>query len=135
MATLQPNSNNDWLIDPFNVSKDLKNISHLPVPVAESLLEVAANPELRLMFKRMTAVQFWPSLASTHPVIARYALNTLLPFASAWTCETSFSAMATLKSKARNRLHLEYDLRLALCSNTLPRIDRILMKVQAQPSH
>ncbi len=61
------------------------------------------------------------------------AVKLLLPFASTYPCEAGFSKL-TLKTKYRNRLQVEDDLRLAL-SNIETRIVLLCKRKQAQVSH
>jgi zinc finger BED domain-containing protein 5/7/8/9 len=133
--SLKPNDSNEWIINPFITSQDAEKLAKLPIPIAESVLEVAADADLRLMFPRVSNVQFWASLTSSHPVLAHHALKILLPFASTWTCESGFSTMTTLKTKSRNRLQVEHDIRLALAQGVSPRIDKLVNAMQTQPSH
>ena len=45
-----------------------------------------------------------------------------------------FLALLHMKTKERNRMNVEEDMRLAL-SSTQPRISRLAVDVQGQPSH
>lgn len=49
------------------------------------------------------------------------------PFATTWLCETGFSAMCVLKTKHRNRLKVEDDLRLCL-SKVMPRFQKLALR-------
>ncbi|KAF2349350.1 hypothetical protein FHG87_019897 [Trinorchestia longiramus] len=53
---------------------------------------------------------------------------------STYLCEAGFSALVILKTKQRNRLDVENDLRCALPSFN-PRISDIVRKKQQHPSH
>ena len=72
----------------------------------------------------------YPSL----PRIGIQALNILVPFSSTYLCNCGFSAVLTIKSKGRNRLHVESDICCAL-STTLPDIEQLVAKKQGHPSH
>ncbi len=50
------------------------------------------------------------------------------------TCESGFSALLQIKTKTRNRLGVEHDMRCAL-STTVSKIYTLVLKKQAQPSH
>ena len=69
-----------------------------------------------------------------YPWLGIHALNILVPFSSTYMCECGFSALLTIKSKARNRLDVESDIRCAL-STTSPDIEQLVAKKQGQPSH
>ncbi len=79
-------------------------------------------------------ISFWLQLKDKYPLISAEAISYLLPFASTYLCETSFSALTYLKNKYRTKLFVENDLRLAL-TNIMPRIDSICESKQAHPSH
>ena len=55
--------------------------------------------------------EFWISVKESNQVIGEKALALLLPFPTSYLCETGFSSVAVLKSKYRNRLSIEADLR------------------------
>ena len=70
----------------------------------------------------------------SNPRIGIQALNILVPFSSTYLCECGFSALLTIKSKARNRLHVQSDIRYAL-STILPDVEKLVAKKQGHPSH
>ena len=82
----------------------------------------------------MPLTDFWLSLESEYGELSRIAGMILIPFASTYLCETAFSAMTAIKTKGRNRLSVEGDLRVAL-SKIQPRIDLLCSRMQAHPSH
>ena len=53
------------------------------------------------------------------------ALNIPVPFSSTYLCECGFSALLTIKFKAKNRLRVQSDIRCAL-STTLPEIEKLI---------
>ena len=58
----------------------------------------------------------------------------IVPFGTTYLCESGFSALLHIKTKARNRLNPRDDMRLAL-SMTVPRFNEIIEKRQLQKSH
>ena len=66
--------------------------------------------------------EFWVKMQHCYPRIGVQALNILVPFSSTYLCKCDFSALLTIKSKARNRFHVQSDIRCAL-STTLPDIE------------
>jgi hypothetical protein len=58
----------------------------------------------------------------------------LMPFSTTYLCETGFSVLVVLKSKYRNKLDVEPDLRLKLTS-IQPNIKSLTLAMQHQPSH
>ena len=77
--------------------------------------------------------QFWVAMKDSYPKTTKKALHILIPFASTYLCESGFSSLLQIKSKQRNRLYVEDDLRCAL-SQTAPRI-RMLSDRKQQASH
>ena len=70
----------------------------------------------------------------TYPNVSLTALRILVPFASTYLCEAGFSALVDIKTKNRNRLNVEDDIRLAL-TNVKPQISVLAERLQHQPSH
>ena len=67
-------------------------------------------------------MKFWASQLETYPVLAEKALTVLVPFATTYLCETGFSCLVRIKTKSRNRLDPQHDMRVALSTKT-PRFD------------
>ena len=67
-------------------------------------------------------------------VHSELTFEVLLPFAVTYLCESGFSALLHMKTKERNQMNVEEDMRLAL-SSTQSRISRLAADVQGQPSH
>ena len=81
-------------------------------------------------FKEKTLPAFWLAMASSYPKVASTAIRLLMPFPSTYLCEAVFSALLGIKTKARNKLAVEPDLRCAL-STTVPRIDNRVARLGA----
>ena len=111
--------------DPFSVPEE--NLVTLPVNLQEILLEVLTDRSLQLKLSAVLLTEFWTFVKQEHPDLGDGALEHLLPFASTYLCEVTFSAMATIKTKQRNRLSLENSLITAVASLP-PRIDRLTNK-------
>lgn len=61
-------------------------------------------------------------------------MKALLPFATTYLCEAGFSALTVTKTKYRNRLQPEDDLRCSLTSKS-PRFEELVNTLQCQGSH
>ena len=72
-------------------------------------------------------------MKDSYPKTTEKALHILILFVSTYLCESGFSSLLQIKSKQRNRLYVEDDLRCAL-SQTAPRI-RMLSDRKQQASH
>ncbi|KAG7173843.1 SCAN domain-containing protein 3-like 15, partial [Homarus americanus] len=73
--------------------------------------------------------EFWVKMRPIYPGFGNNALRVLITFSSTYLCESSFSSLLSLKSKTRNKLQVECDLRCAL-SVTAPQIAKIVAKKQ-----
>ena len=115
----------DWVRDQFFVSEE--NLAALPVNLQKILLEVSMNRGLQLKLSAVSLTEFWTFVKQEHPDLGDETLEHLPPFASTYLCEITFSAMATIKTKQRNRLSLENSLITAVASLP-PKIDRLTNK-------
>ena len=78
---------------------------------------------------------FWTNIWCDYPIIAKKALNILLPFCTSYLCEFGFSALTNIKTKKRSRLlNIDDEMRVAL-SFLRPNINEIIKNHQAQISH
>ena len=100
----------------------------------DQLIDLKNDSSRRDLFESLPVTKFWLSLASSHPQISKIALKKLLPFNSTWLCESTFSTLVLMKSKQRNRLEVEQDIRCAL-SSTEPRIPNLVAKFLEHVSH
>ena len=119
---LAPTNKHHWIIDPFAVT----NLPELPLRVAEEFTEMTAEPANQISFnsfkekhpKISANIFFWVSIHLIYPTVSEYVIQQLIALATTWLCEAAFSAMSVLKTKHRNRLDVEHDLRLSLSKIT-----------------
>jgi hypothetical protein len=123
----------EWIRNPFMVTTESINAS-LSIKQHESLLEMSADQTLQADFKNMSLIYFWAARQQEYPELSRKAVNFLLLFVTTYLCESGFSHLVMIKTKYRNRLNVESELRLKL-SKIAPKIDAICDKKQAHPSH
>ena len=71
---------------------------------------------------------------SSYSLVSELVFRILLSFATAYLCESGFLVLVHIKTKARNRRKVEDDARL-IVSNTNPRIPKLALRLQSQPSH
>ena len=70
----------------------------------------------------MTPVkQFWIEIKDSYLKATKKVLRILIPYMATYLCEAGFSTLLQIKTKQKNRLDVEDDLRCAL-SQTIPRI-------------
>ena len=85
-------------------------------------------------YEKKLLSQFWVVMKNSYPKTMKKALYILIPFVSTYLCESGFSSLLQMKSKQRNRLDVEDDLRCAV-SQTAPRIWMLFNRKQSQASH
>ena len=73
-------------------------------------------------------------MRNSYPNVALLSLRVLVPFASTYLCESEFSTLLQIKTKARNRLDVQDDMRLAL-TQTKPRISNQVKQMQPKSSN
>ncbi|KAL0829195.1 hypothetical protein ABMA28_004032 [Loxostege sticticalis] len=122
-----------WIRNPFAVTNG-SIISSLTIKQQESLIEMSADETLQADFKTMSLIDFWAARQAEYSELSRKAVNFLLPFATTYLCESGFSHLVMIKTKYRNRLDAESELRLKLTKIT-PKIESLCDKKQAHPSH
>ena len=109
-------------------------MTNLPISDQERLIDLANDTTLQFKFKEVTMKTFWLDMRREYPTLAEKATEVLLPFASTYLCEASFSKFAFLKNKFRSLLDVEAELRVAV-SEISPRIDILTKHSQAHPLH
>ena len=100
----------------------------------EEFVDLRTKSVLKSQFQTDTLDEFWCSQVHSFPLLTKRAMNMLIPFVTTYVCEAGFSTMLNIKSKNRNKLDIEHDMRVAL-SCTKPRIDKIVKKKQEQTKH
>ena len=117
--------------NPFSLMIDIATI---PEEVQDELLELRNDSADREIFMTKSLSQFWSSMLTSYPKLSMEALRFIVPFASTYPCESGFSALMLIKSKARHQLDVEDDMRIAI-SKTQLRISRLACNMQQQKSH
>ena len=102
--------------------------------VKDELLELRNNEKLHTDFEATELAEFWCKLGVAYPTLTKRAYSVLVPFVTTYLCESGFSALVTLKTKARNKLQVKHDMRVCL-SKTSPRIDLLVSSKQQHISH
>ena len=135
---LTPSEENDLILHPFTGT----DLPHLPLHVTEQFMDMIIEATNRTSFaslkeqypKDSANIHFWASTNPVYPTIPKFVIRKFIPFATIWLCKTAFSALCVLKTKHRNRLDVEADLRLCL-SKVKPRLQKLADAKQAQLSH
>ncbi|XP_045114813.1 protein FAM200A-like [Portunus trituberculatus] len=95
----------------------------------EEFIELLHDSTAKNVFQSNSLSSFWCSMMESSK-ISDLAVRVLLPFASTYLCESGFSSLLAIKTKSRNKLSVEDDLRCALAA-TEPRIHELV----AQNNH
>uniref|UniRef100_A0A8C5LN94 SCAN domain-containing protein 3 n=1 Tax=Leptobrachium leishanense TaxID=445787 RepID=A0A8C5LN94_9ANUR len=101
-----------WIRDPFGIK--LESVM-LPSNEESQLVELSCDQMLKKKFTEITLSQFWFSVMTEYPSIS------------------GFSVLVQLKTKNRNRLDIEHDLRVAL--STITPDFETLIKSKKHPHH
>ena len=112
----------------------LHKVEDVPEAIQEEFTELTNDSFAKDEFHSCKLEEFWVKMQHCYPRKGIQALNILVPFSSTYLCECGFSALLTIKSKARNRLYVQSDIRCAL-STTLPDIENLVAKKQGHSSH
>ncbi|KAF2361029.1 hypothetical protein FHG87_008213 [Trinorchestia longiramus] len=123
--------NSLWTLvqNPFNTDVEL-----LLESLQEEAIDLKCDSSAKRDFETMKLEEFWVKYLPMYPKVGKEALRGIFPFSSTYLCEAGFSALVVLKTKQRNQLDVENDLRCALSSFN-PRISDLVRKKQQHPSH
>ena len=115
-----PDLDEGFVTFPRNSFSPALDIAAVPDEVQDELLDLRNDSASREMIMEKSLSQFWCTMLRSYPKVWTEALRVIVPFASSYVCETGFSALVHIKSKARNQLNAENDMRFAI-SKTQPR--------------
>ncbi|XP_003744597.1 zinc finger BED domain-containing protein 5-like [Galendromus occidentalis] len=125
-----------WVENPFYV--DIHRMpDKLSASEKESLIEVSCDNLLRSIHHQKGTSAMWTAAAVPYESLAMKALKKLVPFATSYLCESTFSHMVFVKTKERSRQtdeNLEAQLRIQV-SRIEPRFEELIEDVQQQRSH
>ena len=109
-------------------------VDDLPEDIQEEFLELTNNTSVKIEYNTLNLQSFWVRMLPIFPKISKIALLILIPFSSTYLCEAGFSSLLAIRTKRRNKLECEADLRCAL-SKTDPRLTELVAKKQEQVPH
>lgn len=122
----------DWIRDPFDADATDTNLTTFE---KGQLIEVSCNSTLKNKYlsSGTTLLDFWIDVGKEHKELSSTAFKFFVGFSTTYLCEKGFSSLNYLKSKYRNKLNIEDDLRLYL-TKLEPDIDQLCKEKQAHPS-
>jgi hypothetical protein len=102
----------------------------------ESLIEPSCDNNLQTKFGNSDLVKFWITVKSEYPTLSLKAMRIFIPFATSYSCEAGFSAVAVIKSKYRSKINVEQEMRVAV-SSLIPQLALVgpLIPKKAQFTH
>ncbi|XP_065668077.1 zinc finger BED domain-containing protein 5-like [Hydra vulgaris] len=115
--------------NPFTVK-----VEDVPETSQEEFIELISSDAAKNDLSLMSVTQLWIKCLQPYPVLSEIVLRLFLPFSTTYLCKTGFSSQLVIKSKYRNRLNAEDDLRCAL-AKTAQIISDLVKHKQAKPSH
>ena len=84
----------------------IHKVEDVPQAIQEEFIELTHDSIAKDEFHSCKVKEFWVKMQHCYPRIGIQALNILVPFCSTYLYECGFSALLTIKSKARNRLYV-----------------------------
>ena len=120
-----------WIRNPFTCDIDCLDNTGF---AKDELIDLRTKSLLKMDFDSNTLAKFWSSIRNAYPLLVKRAMEALIPFASVYLCEAGFTTLVTIKTKYRNQLNVQHDMRIAL-SKTIPQFNLLMKKKQQQPSH
>ena len=115
--------------NPFKV-----DFNSIPEAEQEEFIELINDSNAKELFAEVHLISFWCKMVNAYPKVSKLAIRLLLPFPSTYLCESGFSTLFHIKTKHRNRLSVQDDMRCAI-AKTSPDIKILAALKQSQPSH
>lgn len=127
---LEVQTSETWIKNPFQTSI-IRNLSGRQ---NEQLVELRISSAMKEKFQTVSLADFWAFASRDFAELSAVALRVLIPFVTTYLCESGFSMYASTKTKYRNRLDAEADMRLRLSHKTPP-FSVIAREKPCQSSH
>ena len=99
----------------------------------EELIDLKVCHTMKILFESESLETFWCCAHKSFSSLAKRALQVLTPFSTTWLCESVFLSLLYIKSKYRNSINPENDLRVALTKKE-PRFEMLLQNRKQQES-
>jgi hypothetical protein len=101
--------NDQWIRNPFTFNLDSVDDANMQ---KHDLIDLQSKTLLTQGFSNQNLDKFWCSQIAAYAVLAKKAFSALIPFATTYLCESGFSTLVSVKTKAaRNRLDSRHDMR------------------------
>ena len=120
-----------WIRQPFTFSVDKADVND---KYLDEIIELQQSQVQQQLFRTTTLSTFWCHQIVAYLLLLKKALEILISFVTTYLCKKPFSTMVDIKTKKRNRLCSENDMRVAL-SKVKPRIFRIVSEMHQHKTH
>ena len=111
------------------------NVADVADEVQDEFTELRNDSTAHDLLQEKTLTEFWCAMRYSYPNVAMLSLRVLvLVTGTTYLCECGFSIRLQIKTKPRNRLEVQDDMRLAL-TQTKPRISKLVTQMQPRSSH
>jgi len=96
-----PDMNTESILMKVTRNPFLHKVEDVPETIQEEFIELTNDSFAKDEFHSCKLEEFWVKMQHCYPRIGIQALNILVPFSSTYLCECGFSALLTIKSKAK----------------------------------
>ena len=120
-----------WIINPYFFNLDYMTNDE---KLKDDLIELRTNHVSKMQFQSKNLEQHWSLAMDMFPKLCEKALSVLIPFSTTYLCQSGFNALLSIKTKYRNHLSAQIDMRVAI-SNKVPRFEKLLSNKQKQKSY
>ena len=120
-----------WISQPFSVEENSIRDDNMAAKI--EFLQLREDSSLKTGFTENKG-SFWAGIYKEYSILLKRTLNFFIQFPSTYCCEVRFSAMVFIKTKYRNRLEIDDELRCCV-SYTQLRFEGLIAKKQYQPSN
>ena len=92
----------------------VEGLSENVAGLQEELIDLHHDESHPRLLSTASLEEFWTSVKKEKQIIGDEVMTFLFPFATTYLCELSFLALTVIKTKVRNRLDPDDDMRCAL---------------------
>ncbi|CAB4061018.1 unnamed protein product [Lepeophtheirus salmonis] len=117
----------DWIRHSFK--ENMEDVD-LNSNIKKDLIELRNNRGIQLEIASGHLEHFWASQLESYPALTNMDLTVLVTFATTYRGNTGFSCQLHIKTKSRNRLDPQHDIRVAISTNA-PRFDASEMEINS----
>ncbi|KAF2366927.1 hypothetical protein FHG87_002319 [Trinorchestia longiramus] len=115
LSSLRVLQQNVWVRNLFTVNLD--NVDE--DLTKDDLIDLRHKELLKSQLYTTEMGEFWCSMIEPYLLLAKRALQSILPYVTIYLCEAGFLILAAIRTKSRNRLDAEDDIRVALSKKSL----------------